>query len=109
MLLTDAMLSELEGKSTHRLRAAEVFDHAAFLSLLTYLRERAKELRYDAAIPKQIVLAILGASTAITSRAEYLPEVRAHLALANEFDVLLDLIARGEDPDGRKPSVPRIV
>lgn len=107
--LTDSSLSELEGKSTERLLTAEVFDHEAFIALLAYLRQRAKDLRTEPAVPKQVLVAILKASGAIRSRAEYLAGVRPHAALADELDTLLGVIARGEDPDGRRPGVPRII
>ena len=39
----------------------------------------------------------------------YVPQARENLALADEFEMLLDLMIIGENTRGRAPGVPRIV
>ena len=53
--------------------------------------------------PAKFLACLRDASSAIRSRAEYLPEVRTHVEMANRFDMLLDLIIIGETMEDRVP------
>jgi hypothetical protein len=105
----DMRLKELEEKATGRLLMADVFSNTAFDDLYSYACEKAVKLKTEFVIPRQYLASILDAANAIRSRAEYLPEVRLHLNVAQNFDVLLGLIAKGEAPEDKKPGVPRIL
>lgn len=70
---------------------------------------RAEKLKSESIVPKQFLASILTAIDAISSRAEYLPDVKKHLKMANDFSGVLGLVAIGEAPSDRKPGVPRII
>lgn len=105
----DMRLKELGEKATDRLLMADVFDEHAFAELYAYCLELAAELVDEYVVSKQFLALLLKTSQAIRSRAEYLPEVRAHLKAANDFDSLLGIIAIGKSPGDRQPGRPRIL
>ena len=105
----DLKLRQLHDKATGRLLTADFFDEQAFVNLYTYACELAKSYQTEYLIPKQFLAAMLSTISAIESRAEYLPEVRKYLRVANDFDALLGLVSRGEAPDDRRPGVPRVL
>lgn len=105
----DMELSALNDKATGRLLTADVFDDAAFTNLYAYIFALAEKLKYEQLISKQFLAAILNAASAIRSRAEYLPDVKKRIALANDFDMVLGLVAVGEVPGDRRPGVPRVI
>ncbi len=104
----DLELQELHQKSVHRLIAAETFDAEAFNQLKRYLCEKSSSIKHEHVVSKQVVSVILDAARIIESRAEYMPAVREQLALANDFHMLLGLIAIGEAWSDRTPGVPRV-
>jgi hypothetical protein len=104
----DLELQELHQKSVHRLIAAETFDVPAFNELKRYLCEKSEAIKQEHLVSKQVLSVILDAARIIESRAEYMPEARDQLALANDFHMLLGLIAIGEAWGDRNPGVPRI-
>jgi hypothetical protein len=85
----DMQLKELEEKATDRLLMTDVFDEKAFAELF--------------------LASVLKASNAIRSRAEYLPDVKRHLKWADDFEIVLGLVAIGEAPSDRKPGAPKII
>jgi hypothetical protein len=103
----DLELQELHQKSVHRLIAAEIFDAEAFNHLKRYLCDKSNYIKQEHVISKQVVSIILEAAGIIESRAEYMPSVREHLPLANDFHMLLGRIAIGEAWGDRTPGVPR--
>jgi hypothetical protein len=105
----DVRLKELGEKATDRLLMAEVFDESAFSELYVYCLELAEKLADEYVVSKQFLAVLIGTSQAIRSRAEYLPKVRPHLKVANDFDSLLAIVAAGESPRDRRPGVPRIL
>jgi hypothetical protein len=105
----DGELQSLKERSLDRLLQADVFDLAAFETLLTYLDRKAERSRTDHVISKQALGILRGISEAIVSRAEYLPEVRANLAIAARSSLLLDVMIMGETLTDRTPGVPRIL
>ena len=104
----DMELQALNERSTDRLLMADVCDRPAFELLLQALEARAVELKSRPALPKQFLSYLVGASAAITSRAEYLPDAKAALDIASKFDLLLHLSIQGESLGDRKPGVPRV-
>jgi hypothetical protein len=104
----DLELQELHQKSVHRLIAAEIFDVEAFNQLKLYLCDKSNSIKQEHVISKQVVSVILDAAGIIESRSEYMPSVREHLPLANDFHMLLGLIAIGEAWGDRVPGVPRV-
>jgi len=104
----DLQLQELHQKSVHRLIAAEVFDLDAFNELKRYLCEKSNAIKHEHVVSKQVISILLDAAGIIESRAEFMPEVRQQLPLANDFHMLLGLIAIGEAWGDRIPGVPRV-
>lgn len=102
-------LKELEEKATDRLLMAEVFDEKSFGELYSYICLMAEELKSEYLVSKQFLASVLKASSAIRSRAEYLPDVKRRLNWANDFERVLGLVAIGEAPSDRKPGVPRVI
>jgi hypothetical protein len=105
----DLELEKLAEKATDKLLMADTFDKAAFDTLYNYLTGKAVELRDESVLSKQILACLRQASGAIHSRSEYVPAARDNIAIADRFEVLLDLLITGQDPAGRKPGIPRIV
>lgn len=105
----DLELEELHRRATVRLLAADHFDPEAFNALRQHICRKAEDLRTEFVISKQILECLRQASGAIRSRSEHLPAVRGHLAVANDFEMLLDLLIAGEGCDDRQPGVPRII
>jgi hypothetical protein len=92
----DLELQTLQEESVGRLLRADVFDKQAFLELIDYLDEKSKSLQSEYSISKQILACLRDAEKSIHSRAEYIPEVKANLNMANEFSLLLDLMIANE-------------
>lgn len=92
----DPVLEELTERSVCRLLSAEVFDEDAFDALEDHIWRKADGLQSEPVIAKQILQSLRSAVSAIRSRAEYLPEVRAQLNRADEFDTMLDRLIAGE-------------
>lgn len=107
--MTDIELDELNDKATGRLLMADVFDEAAFKNLYAYICEVALKLETESVLPKQFLAVVLNAARAIRSRAEYLPDVKKRISLADDFDMVLALVAVGEAPTDRRSGVPRVI
>ncbi len=105
----DPELAQLGEKASGRLFMADTFDGAAFDALYDYLAGKAGELRKESVVSKQILACIRQASGAIHSRSDYVPAARDNIAIAQKFEMLLDLLIAGEDPADRKPGIPRII
>lgn len=105
----DPRLEDLHYRAVGRLLAAEVFDVEAFRALKAYLCEKAELIKHEHVVSKQVLICVLSASQAITSRAEYLPEVREQVAIAAEISSLLWLLAASEGCKDRQPGVPRVL
>ena len=103
----DLELQELQRRSVHRLLAADTFDESAFIELKRYLCAKAELIKEEHVVSKQVLSVLLEAASAIESRAEYVASARAHVGMANEFHMLLGLIAIGEGCNDRVPGVPR--
>lgn len=108
-LIMDSKLQDLEERAIGRLLTAEVFNTSAWTELVSHLNSVAERLQSECAVPKQYLNAILQAVSAIRSRAEYIPEIRPHLQLADELEMLLGLVARSESAQARRPGVPRVI
>lgn len=105
----DLKLEELQRRATVRLLASDSFDAAAFNALREHICRKAKELRNEYVISKQILKCLREASGAIRNQAEHVAAVREHLPVANDFEMLLDLLIAGEGSSDRQPGVPRII
>ena len=105
----DLELEELRSKSVGRLVSAEVFDESAFAALKAHLCKKAELIKSEHVVSKQVVACLLEAASIIESRAAYVEGARSNAHLANEFHMLLGLIAIGEGCNDRKPGVPRVV
>src|SRR5471030_1072641 len=99
----DMELKALDEKATGRLLTADVFDEAAFKNLYSYLCALAEKLKREHVVSKQFLAVVLNAASAIRSRAEYMEDVKKRLKLANDFDMVLALVAIGEAPGDRRP------
>jgi hypothetical protein len=104
----DLELQELHRKSVHRLLAADTFDEQAFVELKRYLCEKAEIIKNEHVISKQVLSVLLDAASAIESRAEYVPSARDNVGMANQFHMLLGLMAIGEGCSDRVPGIPRV-
>lgn len=105
----DLELDELFNRSVHRLQAAEVFDLRAFVALLGYLSQKASAIATEHVVSKQVLACLVKARDAIQRSAPWVPEAKANLKLADDFEMLLSQIAFGIDPATRQPGVPRVV
>ena len=105
----DMELKTLDDKATGRLLMADVFDEAAFTNLYSYVCALAEKFKKENVVPKQFLAVVLNAASTIRSRAEYLAEVKKRIKLADDFDMVLALVAIGEVPGDRRPGVPRII
>jgi hypothetical protein len=105
----DPELEDLNERATGRLLCAETFDSAAFASLKEHLCRKAEAAKTEPVISKQVLSCLRGASQAIRNQASYVPGAKENIELADEFDVLLDLMIKGEGWGDRVPGVPRIV
>jgi hypothetical protein len=101
----DLELEDLWKRSAGRLMAAEVFDAAAFTSLLRYLAGKAEAIKAEHVVSKQVLHCILWAVKALEGGRSLPAEA---MPLTSELYMLLDLIAIGEAPSDRKPGVPRV-
>lgn len=107
--MRDIELEALSDRATGRLLMADAFDDVAFKDLYSYVCTLAEKLKTENAVSKQFLAVVLNAASAIRSRAEYLPDVKKRIALADDFDMVLALVAVGEAPSDRRPGVPRII
>lgn len=107
--MADMELEALNDKATGRLLMADVFDEVAFKDLYSYICTLAEGLKTENALSKQFLAVVLNAANAIRSRAEYLPDVKKRIALADDFDMVLALVAVGQALSDRRPGVPRII
>jgi hypothetical protein len=105
----DLELEELDKHATSRLLMSASFDASAFARLRDYLSCKAEAIRDEHVISKQVLGSLRNAASAIRNQAAYVSEARKNLALADEFDMLLDLMVIGETPRDRVPGVPRII
>jgi hypothetical protein len=105
----DLTLEELSEASVGRLLAAEVFDLNAFRKLKDHLSAKSERIKSEHVVSKQVVNALLSAARAIENSAGHNAAARDNLALAQEFHLMLDLIAIGEAPSDRQPGKPRIL
>ncbi len=105
----DLELEDLDRRATGRLLAADTFDASAFRSLIDYLSGKAEDIKGENVISKQVLGSLRTAASAIRSRSDYLQQVRENLGLADEFEMLLDLMIISESPQDRVPGVPRII
>jgi len=105
----DLELEELRQRASGRLLTVDAFDVAAFEALREYIAGKANDLREKSVLSKQLLSCLREATKAIESRAAYVPAVREHQVIANEFELLLDLLIASESPDDRKRGAPRII
>lgn len=105
----DPELEQLDQRATGRLLTADTFDGSAFDALYAHLTSKAETLRNESVLSKQLLKSLRQAATAVRSRSEYVSAARDNLAVADKFEMLLDLLIAGEHPDDRKSGVPRIV
>jgi hypothetical protein len=105
----DPDLQDLDRGATERLLASESFDAAAFRALFDHLSRKAEAIKDDYFISKQVLGSLRNAASAIRNQAPFVPLARDNLALADQFEMLLDLMIIGESPANRVPGVPRIV
>nr|GEU28411.1 hypothetical protein [Tanacetum cinerariifolium] len=101
--MRDIELDALSDRATGRLLMADAFDEVAFKDLYSYVCTLAEKLKTENAVSKQFLAVVLNAASAIRSRAEYLPDVKKRIALADDFDMVLALVAVGEAPSDRRP------
>jgi len=92
-----------------RLLASEIFDAEAFTALREHICRKAEELRKEHVISKRILKCLREASGAIRNQAQYVPAARENLHVANDFEMLLDLLIAGKGCADRQPGVPRII
>lgn len=105
----DLQLEELQRRSTMRLLASETFDTEAFAALKAHICRKAEDLRNEYVISKQILKCLREASAAIRNQAEHVSAAREKLHVANDFEMLLDLLIAGEGCADRQRGVPRII
>jgi hypothetical protein len=105
----DLQLEELELRSTFRLLSSGSFDAAAFAELRAHVCQKAEALRGEYVLSKQLLKALRGASSAIRNQSAHVAEARAHLSVADDFEMLLDLLIAGEGCEDRTPGSPRIL
>ena len=105
----DPELEELDRLATSRLLTSQSFDATAFAALREHLSRKAEAVKDEHVISKQVVGSLRNAASAIRNQAPYVLQARKNLALADEFEMLLDLMIIGESPGDRVPGVPRIV
>ena len=105
----DPILEELTDRSVGRLLLADSYDAGAFDALTDHIWQKAEKLQSEPTIAKQLLRSLRSAIQAIQSRAEYLPEVRAQLHRASEYDAMLDRLIAGETRSDRSPGVPRVL
>lgn len=105
----DTELEQLDQRATGRLLTADTFDGSAFEALYAHLTSKAQALREESVLSKQILKSLRQAAAAVRSRSEYVSAARENLAVADKFEMLLDLLIAGEHPDDRKPGAPRII
>ena len=105
----DAELADLVDRSTSRLLSAEVFDKGAFDALREKICSKAEALKAEYVISKQLLGCLRGAANAIRNQAPYVAAAQKNLALADEFELLLDILIAGEVCSDRTPGVPRIL
>ena len=105
----DLELEELEHRSTMRLLASETFNAAAFEALREHVCRKAEQLRNEFVISKQVLRCLRGASGAIRNQAAHVPAAREHLHVADQFEMLIDLLIAGEGCGDRQPRMPRII
>ncbi|RYG86562.1 MAG: hypothetical protein EON58_21595 [Alphaproteobacteria bacterium] len=105
----DLELESLQLGSTGRLLATESFDVIAFQALREHVCRKAEELRGEYVISKQLLKCLREASGAIRNQAAHVVAAREHLSVADDFEMLLDLLIAGEGCGDRQPGVPRII
>ena len=105
----DIQLKELYENSVGKLLMSELFDKAAFDALYQHLESKAELLKKEYMVSKQIMSAILNASSFIRSTSKHVEGSKQNIALAAKFENLLDLICKNEAPSDRQPNVPRII
>ncbi|KTE41452.1 MULTISPECIES: hypothetical protein [unclassified Sphingopyxis] len=105
----DLELEDLNRRATIRLLASESFDATAFAALKDYLSGKAEAIKSEHVVSKQVLGVLRDASKAIRNQAPYVPQARDNLSLADEFEMILDLMIIGESPSDRIPGVPRII
>lgn len=105
----DVELDDLQRRSAGRLLSSETFDHDAFRVLHEHICRKAKQIRGEFVVSKQLLACLRGASRAIRNQAAHVSAARDHLAMADDFELLLDLIIAGEDCSDRQPGAPRII
>lgn len=105
----DLELDELFDRSVHRLQAAEVFDASAFVALRDYLSDKAADIAAEHVVSKQVLGCLMKARDTIQRSATWVPEAKANVKMADDFDLLICQIAYGVDPATRQPGVPRII
>lgn len=98
---TDLELEDLARRSYLRLLAAEVFDPTAFEGLLDHLNAKARALKAEYVVSKQILLSLRDAEKAL--RGAYVGDEAEKKRLADGFALLLDLILIGESFEDRRP------
>jgi hypothetical protein len=105
----DVELHELAQRSTGRLLASETFDRAAFEALKQRVCAKSDPLRAEHVISKQLLGSLRDAAKAIRNQAPYVAAAQANLGLADEFEMVLDLLIAGEACSDRVPGIPRII
>lgn len=91
------------------LQTAGVVDRARFSALLSAVAAVAAQLKGTDLISKSLLREIVTTAKVLRAEALHLPDEGAALVrVADELDVLCDLILADETPDDRRPGVPRI-
>ena len=104
----DLELEELQRRSTGRLLLSESFDASAFKAVRQHICRKADALRGEYVISKQILKCLREASGALRDQTAHIPGAHERLFLADDFEMLLDLLIAGEGCEDRQPGVPRI-
>ncbi|MBB1519896.1 hypothetical protein [Aquipseudomonas guryensis] len=104
----DVELKDLYERSVGQLMT-DYFDASAFDAFHEYLCQKADLIKSEHVVSKQVLHYLLSAQQVIESRAEYLPAAKQNIQLAEEFAMLLGLIAIGEGRNDRAPGVPRAI
>lgn len=103
----DLALDELFNQSVGKLRTAETFDCKAFVALMTHMRQQASSIADDHVVSKQMLTCLMQARDAIHRSAQWVPEAKHNLQMADEFEMLLAMVAFGIDPATKRPRMTR--
>jgi hypothetical protein len=95
----DIALKMLYEKSVLKLLDSDIFDEEAFKHLKIYLEIKAKKVKRDSVISKQVLLVVTQAKKSIEIKSKTQAAVKKNLQLAKDFENLLYLIIEGINPE----------